>query len=238
MIDLQNIVKNYKIGEIDVPVLRGLSLKVEAGEMIAIMGPSGCGKSTMMNILGCLDNPTSGSYFLDGEEVSKLTDSELAELRNKKIGFVFQSFNLLPRTTAITNVELPMLYGNNSNRTKRAMEALEKVGVAQRAHHKPSQLSGGEQQRVAIARALVNNPSLILADEPTGNLDSISSAEIMEIMQRLNREEGITIIMVTHEHDIAGYNQRIISLKDGQMIKDENITPSLAYQPSSKESKE
>jgi len=238
MINLQNIFKNYKIGEIDVPALCGLSLKVEQGEMVAIMGPSGCGKSTMMNILGCLDNPTSGSYFLDGEEVNKLTDSELAELRNKKIGFVFQSFNLLPRTTAITNVELPMLYGKNSNRAKRAMEALEKVGVVQRAQHKPSQLSGGEQQRVAIARALVNNPSLILADEPTGNLDSKSSLEIMEIMQRLNKEEGITIVMVTHEHDIAGYNQRIISLKDGQMIKDERITPAWAYQPSSEERKQ
>ena len=238
MIDLKHIFKNYKIGEIDVPVLRDLSLHIDNGEMVAIMGPSGCGKSTMMNILGCLDTPTLGNYFLDGEEVNKLTDSELAELRNKKIGFVFQSFNLLPRTSALTNVELPMLYGKNTQRTRRAMEALEKVGVAQRVQHKPNQLSGGEQQRVAIARALVNNPSIILADEPTGNLDSKSSIEIMEILQRLNREENITIIMVTHEHDIAGYNQRIISLKDGQMLKDERITPISAYQPSSEERKQ
>jgi putative ABC transport system ATP-binding protein len=224
MIELQNIIKNYKMGEIEVPVLRGLSFHVDRGEMVAIMGPSGCGKSTLMNIIGCLDTPTSGSYFLDGAEVSTLTDSQLAELRNKKIGFVFQTFNLLPRTPAVTNVELPLLYGNTANRTKRAMEALEKVGLVERAQHKPNQLSGGEQQRVAIARAMVNNPAIILADEPTGNLDSKASLEIIQIMRRLNAEEGITIILVTHERDIAVHSQRIVFLRDGQILGEEIIT--------------
>jgi putative ABC transport system ATP-binding protein len=224
MIELQNIVKIYKMGEIEVPVLRGLSFHVDRGELVAIMGPSGCGKSTLMNIIGCLDTPTSGSYFLDGAEVSKLTDSQLAELRNKRIGFVFQTFNLIPRTPAVTNVELPLLYGNAPNRTKRAMEALEKVGLVERAQHKPNQLSGGEQQRVAIARAMVNNPSIILADEPTGNLDSKASLEIIQIMKRLNVEEGITIILVTHEHDIAIQAQRIVSLRDGQVVGEETIS--------------
>jgi putative ABC transport system ATP-binding protein len=224
MIKLQNIIKNYKMGEIEVPVLRGLSFHVDRGEMVAIMGPSGCGKSTLMNIIGCLDTPTSGSYFLDGAEVSTLTDSQLAELRNKKIGFVFQTFNLLPRTPAVTNVELPLLYGNTANRTKRAMEALEKVGLVERAQHKPNQLSGGEQQRVAIARAMVNNPAIILADEPTGNLDSKASLEIIQIMRRLNAEEGITIILVTHERDIAVHSQRIVFLRDGQILGEEIIT--------------
>jgi putative ABC transport system ATP-binding protein len=224
MIELQNIIKNYKMGEIEVPVLRGLSFHVDRGEMVAIMGPSGCGKSTLMNIIGCLDTPTSGSYFLDGAEVSTLTDSQLAELRNKKIGFVFQTFNLLPRTPAVTNVELPLLYGNTANRTRRAMEALEKVGLVERAQHKPNQLSGGEQQRVAIARAMVNNPSIILADEPTGNLDSKASLEIIQIMRRLNIEEGITIILVTHERDIAIHAQRIVFLRDGQVLGEEIIT--------------
>jgi len=224
MIELQNIVKIYKMGEIEVPVLRGLSFHVDRGEMVAIMGPSGCGKSTLMNIIGCLDTPTSGSYFLDGAEVSKLTDSQLAELRNKMIGFVFQTFNLIPRTPAVTNVELPLLYGNAPNRTKRAMDALEKVGLVERAQHKPNQLSGGEQQRVAIARAMVNNPSIILADEPTGNLDSKASLEIIQIMKRLNVEEGITVILVTHEHDIAIQAQRIVSLRDGQVVGEETIS--------------
>ncbi len=223
MIELQNIVKIYKMGEIEVPVLRGLNFHVDRGEMVAIMGPSGCGKSTLMNIIGCLDTPTSGSYFLDGAEVSKLTDSQLAELRNRKIGFVFQTFNLIPRTSAVTNVELPMLYGNATNRTKRAMEALEKMGLAGRAQHKPNQLSGGEQQRVAIARAMVNNPSIILADEPTGNLDSKAGLEIIQIMKRLNVEEGITIILVTHERDLAVHAQRIVSLRDGQIVGEETI---------------
>ncbi|MDD5189986.1 MAG: ABC transporter ATP-binding protein [Dehalococcoidales bacterium] len=224
MIKLNNIVKNYRVGEIEIPVLRGLSLQLEQGEMVAIMGPSGCGKSTMMNILGCLDTPTSGAYYLDDVEIGKLSDSELAELRNKKIGFVFQSFNLLPRTSAIANVELPMLYGNGLNRKQRAREALDKVGISQRAQHKPNQLSGGEQQRVAIARALVNNPKIIMADEPTGNLDSKSSLEIMEILKRLNREDGITIIMVTHEHDIALHTQRIITMRDGEIVGEQTLS--------------
>lgn len=232
MIELQNIVKTYKMGEVGVNVLRGLSFHVNSGEMVAIMGPSGCGKSTLMNIIGCLDVPTSGSYFLDGTEVCKLTDSQLAELRNKKIGFVFQTFNLIPRTSAIANVELPMVYANTPNRTKRAMEVLERVGIAQRAQHKPSQLSGGEQQRVAIARALVNNPAIILADEPTGNLDSKSSEEIINIMQQLNTQDGITVILVTHERDIALHAQRIVSLRDGQVINEEIITQRYATVPS------
>ena len=211
------------MGEIEVPVLRGLSFHVNHGEMVAIMGPSGCGKSTLMNIIGCLDTPTSGNYFLDKVDVSKLNDSELAELRNKRIGFVFQTFNLLPRTSALTNVELPMLYGNADNRSKRAMDALEKLGLAERASHKPNQLSGGEQQRVAIARAIVNNPSIILADEPTGNLDSKASLEIIQIMKKLNTEEGITIILVTHERDIAIHAQRIVFLLDGQVVSEETI---------------
>lgn len=225
MIDLKNIIKDYKVGEIEVKVLHGLSFFVERGEMVAIMGPSGCGKSTLMNIIGCLDIPTSGSYLLDDVEVAQLNDSQLAELRNKKIGFVFQTFNLLPRTPAVTNVELPLLYANATNRTKRAMEALEKVGLQDRSQHKPSQLSGGEQQRVAIARALVNNPQIILADEPTGNLDSKTSLEIIQIMKRLNKEDGITVVMVTHEHDIAIEAQRIVSMRDGQIIGEEKISP-------------
>lgn len=224
MIDLSDIVKNYKMGEIEVPVLRGLSFHVERGDMVAIMGPSGCGKSTLMNIIGCLDIPTSGSYFLDGVEVAKLSDSQLAELRNKKIGFVFQTFNLLPRTPAVANVELPLLYANTTNRAKRAMEALTRVGLEDRAQHKPNQLSGGEQQRVAIARALVNNPQIILADEPTGNLDTKASLEIIQIMKRLNMEDGITIVLVTHERDIAVQAQRIVFLRDGQVIGEERIT--------------
>jgi putative ABC transport system ATP-binding protein len=224
MIDLNNIVKNYKMGEIEVPVLRGLSFHVDHGEMVAIMGPSGCGKSTLMNIIGCLDIPTAGSYFLDGVDVAGLNDSQLAELRNKKIGFIFQTFNLLPRMPALTNVELPLLYGNATNRTKRAMEALARVGLEGRYLHKPNQLSGGEQQRVAIARALVNNPPIILADEPTGNLDTRASLEIINIMKRLNEEDGITVIIVTHERDIAVQAQRIVFLLDGQVTGEEKIT--------------
>ena len=218
MIELENIVKTYQMGQIQVQAVRGISLRIETGEMVAIMGPSGSGKSTLMNIIGCLDTPTSGRYFLDRTEVSKLSDSQLAEVRNRKIGFVFQTFNLLRRTSALANVELPLLYGNGSNRRKRALEALERVGLAQRARHRPSELSGGEQQRVAIARALVNSPSIILADEPTGNLDSRSSQEIIALLEGLNREDGITIMLVTHSPEIADRTQRIVFIRDGQVV--------------------
>jgi putative ABC transport system ATP-binding protein len=218
MIELQNIIKTYQMGQIQVQAVRGISLRIETGEMVAIMGPSGSGKSTLMNIIGCLDTPTSGRYFLDGTEVSKLSDSQLAEVRNRKIGFVFQTFNLLRRTSALVNVELPLLYGNGSNRRKRALETLERVGLAERARHRPSELSGGEQQRVAIARALVNSPSIILADEPTGNLDSRSSQEIMDILEALNREDGITTMLVTHSPEIADRTERVIVIRDGQVV--------------------
>jgi len=200
-----------------------VSCRIEKGEMVAIMGPSGCGKSTLMNIIGCLDVPTSGSYLLDGAEVSKLTDSQLAEVRNRKIGFVFQNFNLLRRTSALANVELPLLYGNRSNSRKLAQEALERVGMGPRAAHGPTELSGGEQQRVAIARALVTNPPIILADEPTGNLDSRSSHEIMAILEELNRGDGITIVLVTHDREIAAHTQRIILLRDGQVVDGQSV---------------
>lgn len=214
MLELENITKVYKTGQTEVPALRGISCRIESGEMVAIIGPSGSGKSTLMNIIGCLDKPTSGKYRLEGIEVDKLNDNQLAEIRNKKIGFVFQSFNLLPRTTALANVELPLIYSGVGNRRQRALQVLESVGLAHRATHRPSELAGGEQQRVAIARALVNNPSLILADEPTGNLDTRTSQEIMAIFKKLN-EQGITIILVTHEPDIAAYARRTIKLRDG-----------------------
>lgn len=214
MLELENITKVYKAGKTEVPALRGISCRIESGEMVSIIGPSGSGKSTLMNIIGCLDKPTSGKYRLEGIEVDKLNDNQLAEIRNKKIGFVFQSFNLLPRTTALANVELPLIYSGAGNRRQRALQVLESVGLAHRATHRPSELAGGEQQRVAIARALVNNPSLILADEPTGNLDTRTSQEIMAIFKKLN-EQGITIILVTHEPDIAAYTRRTIKLRDG-----------------------
>jgi len=216
MIELDNITKVYMAGHTEVPALRGISCRIESGEMVSIMGPSGSGKSTMMNIIGCLDKPTSGQYRLEGTEVSKLNDNELAEIRNKKIGFVFQSFNLLPRTTALANVELPLIYGGVGNRRQLALQALESVGLAHRANHRPSELAGGEQQRVAIARALINNPSLILADEPTGNLDTQTSKEIMFLFQQL-KQQGITIVLITHEPDIAAYTQRTIRIRDGQI---------------------
>jgi putative ABC transport system ATP-binding protein len=216
MLELENITKVYKAGQTEVPALRGISCRIESGEMVSIIGPSGSGKSTLMNIIGCLDKPTSGQYRLDGIEVSELNDNQLAEIRNKKIGFVFQSFNLLPRTTALANVELPLIYSGVSNRRQRALQVLESVGLAHRVTHRPSELAGGEQQRVAIARALVNNPSLILADEPTGNLDTRTSQEIMAIFKKLN-EQGMTIILVTHEPDIAAYTQRTIKIRDGQI---------------------
>ena len=216
MIELDNITKVYKAGQTEVPALRAVSCHIKSGEMVSITGPSGSGKSTLMNILGCLDKPTSGQYRLDGIEVSKLSDNKLAEIRNKKIGFVFQSFNLLARTTALANVELPLIYSGAGNRRQRALQALESVGLAHRAAHKPSELAGGEQQRVAIARALINTPPLILADEPTGNLDTQTSKEIMLLFQQLN-QQGITIILVTHEADIAAYTQRTIKIRDGQI---------------------
>jgi putative ABC transport system ATP-binding protein len=218
MIELNNIVKTYHMGQIEIQALRGVSCRIEKGEMVAIMGPSGCGKSTLMNIVGCLDVPTSGSYSLDGVEVSRLSDSQLADVRNMKIGFVFQNFNLLPRTSVVDNVELPLLYGSKANSRKLAQEALERVGMGPRAAHKPTELSGGEQQRVAIARALVNIPAIILADEPTGNLDSKSSHEIIAILEELNREDHITIVLVTHDREIADHTQRIIFLRDGRIV--------------------
>lgn len=223
MIRIESMVKTYQMGQIQVQALLGVSCHVQRGEMVAIMGPSGCGKSTLMNILGCLDSPTSGTYMLDGAEVGKLSDSELAEVRNKKIGFVFQKFNLLPRTSALDNVELPLLYGRGDGRNgrMRALEALERVGLSQRAGHKPNQLSGGEQQRVAIARALINRPSIILADEPTGNLDSRSSRDIIALLRQLNRDDRMTVVLVTHDAEVGTQAQRIIRLRDGRIVGEE-----------------
>ena len=226
VIDLKDIVKIYQMGKVQVHALRGVSLQVRRGEMLAIMGPSGSGKSTLMNIIGALDTPTQGQYFLEGQDVSQLNDNQLAEIRNKRIGFVFQNFNLLPRLTALEQVELPLIYAggiSRKERRRRAQEALEMVGLGDRLHHRPNELSGGQQQRVAIARALVNHPSIILADEPTGNLDSRSGAEVMYIFQRLNREQGITIVLVTHEPDIARHAQRIVHLRDGCIVGDEPV---------------
>jgi putative ABC transport system ATP-binding protein len=220
MIELDGVSKTYMVGKIQVAALKEVRLSIAAGEHVAIMGASGSGKSTMMNIMGCLDTPTSGQYSLDGEDVGQLNDNQLATIRYDKIGFVFQSYNLLPRLTALGNVELPLLYGRTNKRKQRSMEALERVGLAHRAHHRPSELSGGEQQRVGIARALAKNPTLLLADEPTGNLDSQSSSEIMEILMALNTNENITIIMVTHENDIAAHAQRIVSMMDGMVFSD------------------
>ncbi|HXL01769.1 MAG TPA: ABC transporter ATP-binding protein [Candidatus Atribacteria bacterium] len=224
VIKVEDLWKIYQLGEVQVEALRGVSFEIEGGEFIAIMGPSGSGKSTLMNILGCLDRPTRGRYFLDGQEVSQLNENQLAQVRNKKIGFVFQSFNLLPRLTALQNVELPLIYAGLSlqKRKERAMESLEAVGLEERVRHYPNQLSGGQQQRVAIARALVNNPSIILADEPTGNLDTRSSEEIMHVLQKLNRE-GKTIVLVTHERDIASHAHRILHFRDGQLVDNENV---------------
>ena len=219
VIDIQNLVKTYRLGDVEVQALRGVSFQVERGEMVSIMGPSGSGKSTLMNIIGCLDTPSEGKYILDEVEVNKLNDDQLAEIRNKKIGFVFQSFNLLPRTSALDNVELPMVYGRVPDRRKRALAALEQVGLGDRVHHRPNELSGGQQQRVAIARSLVTNPAIILADEPTGNLDSQAGAEIMGIFERLNKEQGMTVILVTHDPEIGAHAQRIIHIRDGQVDK-------------------
>ncbi len=222
MLRLQDITKVYPMGKRELTVLRGVNLYIEKGELVAIMGPSGSGKSTMLNLIGCLDTPTSGSYYLEDKEVSHLSSGALARIRGEKIGFVFQTFNLLPRLSAQANVELGMRYAGGSDR-KRAMEALARVGLSDRASHRPTELSGGEQQRVAIARALVKNPPLILADEPTGNLDSSSGAEIISILTSLHSEQGVTLLIVTHDSNIAHHCQRIIHFKDGQIVAEEKI---------------
>jgi len=225
LIEVENLGKIYQTGEVAVEALRGVSVAIDAGDFVAIMGPSGSGKSTFMHILGCLDKPTSGSYYLDGHSVGAMSRDQLAGLRNKKLGFVFQTFNLLPRTTALENVELPLLYDGATakERHARARKRLQQVGLQGREHHHPNQLSGGQQQRVAIARALINDPAILLADEPTGNLDSRTSVEIMAIFQQLNRENGITVILVTHELDVAAYTSRMIHFRDGRIVKDERV---------------
>ncbi len=219
VIELRDITKTFKLGEVEVHALQGVSFRIMRGEYVAIMGPSGSGKSTLMNIIGCLDTPSGGAYLLEGEDVGKLNDDQQAQIRNKRIGFVFQTFNLLPRTTAIDNVELPLVYGGVGNRRERAKEALESVGLGERMHHRPNELSGGQQQRVAIARALITDPSLILADEPTGNLDSKSGHEIMGIFSRLN-SEGKTLVLVTHDPEVAAQAKRVIRVRDGEIVED------------------
>lgn len=231
LIELHDVTKVYRMGDVEVRALNGVTLGVERGELTAIMGPSGSGKSTLMNILGCLDQVTSGEYLLEGTRISTRNDDQLAEIRNRRIGFVFQSYNLLPRTTALDNVEVPLVYAGASAkvRRQRAMEALEAVGLGDRLNHKPNELSGGQQQRVAIARALINHPAIIMADEPTGNLDTRSSEEIMAIFQTLNRDQGITVVFVTHEHDIAAHTRRVLHLRDGRITSDEQVAvPRLA----------
>jgi putative ABC transport system ATP-binding protein len=221
VITLEGITKVYRTGEVEVAALKGISLHIPEGEFVAIMGPSGSGKSTLMNLIGCLDQPTSGRYILDGNDVSALTDDQLAWIRNRKIGFVFQSYNLIPRASAVHNVEMPLIYaGDNLQRRERAMAALESVGLLERAGHLPSELSGGQQQRVAVARALVTDPAILLADEPTGNLDSESSLEIMRLLRDLN-QQGRTIVLITHEADIAAFAQRVVRVRDGVIVSDE-----------------
>ena len=227
VISVRNLVKTFVIGEHQVKALRGVNLDIARGEFVTVTGPSGSGKSTFMHIIGCLDRPTSGQYFLDSQDVSAMTKNDLAGVRNKKIGFVFQGFNLLSRTTALDNVELPMLYGGSTLKTaerhRRAKDMLAAVGLGDRVAHYPNQLSGGQQQRVAIARALINNPSILLADEPTGNLDSRTSIEVMGLFQRLNAERGITVILITHEHDIAEYGTRTVAFRDGLIVGDKPV---------------
>ncbi|HYV47432.1 MAG TPA: ABC transporter ATP-binding protein [Myxococcaceae bacterium] len=232
LLELEQVTKTYRMGDVDVHALRGVSLSVDEGEFVAVMGSSGSGKSTLMNILGCLDRPTTGAYRLAGREVSRLDRNQLAEVRNKTLGFVFQSFNLLSRTSALENAELPMVYGGytSKERYRRARDALVKVGLGERLDHHPNQLSGGQQQRVAIARALVNSPKLILADEPTGNLDSRTSLEIMALFQELGRS-GMTIVLVTHETDIATYAARVVTMRDGKVLSDQRQTPVAAVPP-------
>ena len=221
MITLERVTKTYRMGRMEVPALQGIDLHVTLGEFVTIMGASGSGKSTLMNIIGCLDVPTSGRYQLNGTDVAGLNDDQLATIRNRRIGFVFQSFNLIPRTTALHNVEMPLIYAGEGGRTARAREALAAVGLADRAHHQPTELSGGQQQRAAIARALVTNPAILLADEPTGNLDSASSFEIMRLLVNLNVEQGRTIVLITHEQDIARFANRVVELRDGRIVRDE-----------------
>src|SRR3981081_3756672 len=227
VISVKHLVKTYVVGEVEVRALRGVNMEVPRGEFLSVTGSSGSGKSTFMHIVGCLDRPTSGQYFLDGEDVSRMSKDQLAAVRNKRIGVVFQGFNLLSRTSALDNVELPLLYGGSglktADRHKRAMEVLTAVGLGNRADHHPNQLSGGQQQRVAIARALVNNPSILLADEPTGNLDTKTSIEVMGIFQRLNQERGITVVLITHEMDIAEYGTRTVTFRDGQVVADKAV---------------
>ena len=221
MITLEGVTKTYRMGRIEVPALQGIDLHVGRGDFVAIMGASGSGKSTLMNIIGCLDVPTSGRYILDDTDVAKLGDDQLARIRNRKIGFVFQSYNLIPRTTALHNVEMPLIYAGEGGRTARAREALSAVGLADRVNHQPTELSGGQQQRAAIARALVTNPAILLADEPTGNLDTNSSLEIMRLLSRLNTEQSRTIVLITHEQDIAHFASRVVELRDGRIVRDE-----------------
>jgi putative ABC transport system ATP-binding protein len=220
LIRLEQVTKTYRMGKVEVHALRGIDLEVGEGEFVAIMGASGSGKSTLMNIIGCLDVPSSGRYLLDGTDVAGLNDDQLATIRNRKIGFVFQSFNLIPRTTALHNVEMPLIYAGAARRRERSVAALEAVGLADRAGHSPTELSGGQQQRAAIARALVTDPAILLADEPTGNLDSVSSVEIMNLLARLNTEQGRTIVLITHEHDVAEFAQRVVELRDGLILSD------------------
>jgi putative ABC transport system ATP-binding protein len=231
LIQIQEITKVYQMGEVEVHALRGVTLDIQAGEMVTIMGPSGSGKSTLMNVIGCLDQPTSGTYVLEGQNVDQMKDNQLADIRNLRIGFVFQTFNLLARTTALNNVALPLIYGGKGRRKRlrRAREALESVGLGERLNHTPAELSGGQQQRVAIARALINRPSIILADEPTGNLDSTSGQEIMDMLRTLNQERGITVVVVTHDPVIARQTSRILRLHDGRIVDEEQrIDPTVA----------
>ncbi len=225
VVDARDLTKVYQMGDIEVHALRGLSMRIEPGEVVAIMGPSGSGKSTLMNMLGCLDSPTSGEYYLDGERVAGMVDDQLADIRNRKVGFVFQGFNLLPRSSALANVELPLRYSSTNGRSRRAMakSALEVVGLGDRMNHRPNELSGGQQQRVAIARAIVNEPSIVMADEPTGNLDTKSGDEIMELLLSLNHDQGTTLIVVTHDPEIAAHTGRVVNIRDGRVEMENNL---------------